>query len=207
MQSSSDSGTSSSDYGGVDIILSRAAKPYRAGELSRGFTLRTGSGIARNNGRQFNREHVDATGDLHVPLTKRWAVAGRFVGQTIVSDPADSLRTAELYRTGGYNSVRGYSDQEFAFKTVGYAQTECLFYFSPEGSLYIFADEGLGFGAQDPMMLPSATKLFGYGLGIRIPSKIGSAAIEWGRNYQDNAKSLGRVHVSVMNPISAGMGR
>jgi hypothetical protein len=206
VQTSGDSGTSSSNYVGADIILTRAAKPYRAGELCRGFTLRTGSGIAHNDGRQFNREHVEATGDLQVPLTKRWAVAGRLVGETIVSDPADTLRTAELYRTGGYNSVRGYSDQEFAFKTVAYAQTECLFYFSPDGALYVFADEGFGFGPQDPMTVPSATRLFGYGLGIRIPSKIGEAAIEWGRNYQDT-KSLGRVHISIMNPISAGMGK
>jgi hypothetical protein len=89
---------------------------------------------------------------------------------------------------------------------VAYGQTECLFYFSPEGSIYPFADAGVGFGAQDNLTMSAATRLFGYGLGIRIPSKLGSAAIEWGRNFQDT-KSLGRVHVSIMNPISAGMGR
>ena len=124
----------------------------------------------------------------------------------LFSEPADSPEPAELYRVGGYNSLRGYSDQEFSFKTVGYAQAECLFYYNPQGSLYLFADAGMGFGAADRLTLSSGTRLFGYGLGIRIPSKIGSAAIEWARNYLDT-KSLGRVHVSVMNPISAGMGR
>jgi outer membrane protein assembly factor BamA len=206
VQVSSDSAGSSSEYGGVDIILSRSATAYRAGEISRGFTIRSGSGIARNNGQQYNRWHVDLSGSLHLPLTKRWAVAGRITGNTIISEPADSLRPAELYRVGGYKSLRGYSDDEFSFKTVAYGQTECLFYFSPEGSIYPFADAGVGFGAQDNLTMSAATKLFGYGLGIRIPSKLGSAAIEWGRNIQDT-KSLGRVHVSIMNPISAGMGR
>ncbi|HMD67591.1 MAG TPA: BamA/TamA family outer membrane protein [Chitinivibrionales bacterium] len=206
VQVSVDTAGSTSEFGGADIILVRNVNAYRAGELSRGFSLRSGSGIARNNGRQFDRWHVDMTGNLHVPLTKRWAVAGRFTGDALFSEAADSLNQAELYRVGGYNSLRGYADQEFAFKTVGFGQAECLFYYNPQGSIYLFADAGMGFGAADRPTLSSGTKLFGYGLGIRVPSKIGSAAIEWARNYQDT-KSLGRVHVSVMNPISAGIGR
>ena len=84
VQVSSDSAGSSSEFGGVDIIVVRNVNAYRAGELSRGFSLRSGSGIAKNNGRQFDRWHVDITGNLHVPLTKRWAVAGRFSGERSV---------------------------------------------------------------------------------------------------------------------------
>ena len=201
-----DSSNASSQFGGVDVILNRQTNRYRAGELARGFTLRTGSGLAKNNGRQFDRWHVDAAGNLHVPFAKRWAAAGRIAAKTIIARPEDTLRTAELYRTGGYNSLRGYADNEFSFKTVTFGQAECLFYFNPEGALYIFADAGVGFGPQDPLTVPAATKLFGYGLGIRIPSRIGTAAIEWARNYSDT-KSLGRIHVSVMNPVSVAMGK
>ena len=201
-----DSSNSSSEFGGVDVILNRQTNRYRAGELARGFTLRTGSGLAKNNGRQFDRWHVDAAGNLHVPFAKRWAAAGRVVAKTIIARPEDMLDSAEVYRTGGYNSLRGYADNEFSFKTVAYGQAECLFYFNPEGALYLFADAGIGFGPKDQLTVPAATKLFGYGLGIRIPSRIGTAAIEWARNYSDT-KSLGRIHVSVMNPVSAAMGK
>ena len=201
-----DSGNTSSQFVGVDVILNRQTNRYRAGEFARGFTLRTGSGLAKNSGQQFDRWHVDASGNLHVPFAKRWAAAGRVVAQTIFTRPQDTLRTAELYRTGGYNSLRGYADDEFSFKTVAFGQAECLFYFNPEGAIYLFADAGMGFGPLDQLTMPAATKLFGYGLGIRIPSKIGTAAIEWARNYSDT-KSLGRIHVSVMNPIAVGMGR
>jgi len=115
----------------------------------RGFTIRSGSGIARNNGQQYNRWHVDLSGSLHLPLTKRWAVAGRITGNTIISEPADSLRPAELYRVGGYSPCAAIRTTNSRFKTVAYGQTECLFYFSPEGSIYPFADAGVGFGAQD----------------------------------------------------------
>jgi|WetSurMetagenome_2_1015567.scaffolds.fasta_scaffold00150_2 hypothetical protein len=205
VQVSNDSAGSSSQFGGVDVILARNGQVYRAGELTRGFSIRSGSGIARNNGRQFDRWHVDLVGNLQVPLTKRWAVSGRFTGDALFSEPADSLQEAELYRVGGYNSLRGYADREFPFKTVGFFQAELLFYYSTQGSLYAFADAGLGFGPSDLLAWGTGTKLFGYGLGIRIPSKIGTAAVEWARNYRDT-KSLGRVHLSVMNPISAGMG-
>lgn len=196
----------SSEYGGVDLILLRNATLYRAGEWSRGFTFRSGSGISRNYGAQYNRYHVDLSGSLQIPLTKRWAVAGRFAGKTIIAQPADTLRPAELYRVGGYNSLRGYADEEFSFKTVAIGQSEFLLYFSQEGSLYVFADGGIGYRPQVLFTIPSATKMFGYGVGIRIPSRIGNAAIEWGRNYQDT-KSLGRIHISIMNQVSAGMGR
>jgi len=201
-----DSSGATSQFVGADVIINRQTNRYRAGEFVRGFSLRTGSGLAKNNGRQFDRWHVDAAGNLQVPFTNRWAAAGRLVAQTIISDPADTLRPAELYQTGGYKSLRGYADDEFRFKTVGYGQVEFLFYFNPEGSIYAFTDAGLGFGPLDQMTLPSATRMVGYGLGIRIPSKVGTAAIEWARNYQDT-KSLGRIHVSVMNTIAAGMGR
>ena len=206
VQISSDSAGSSSEYGGIDLILNRNAAPYRAGEFARGFSLRSGSGISRGGGGQFNRYHVDLFGNLHVPVTRRWAVAGRLTANTIIAQPADSLRPAELYRVGGYNSIRGYADEEFSFSTVAYGQTELLFYYSQESSLYAFADAGVGFAPHDLLTVSSATHMFGYGLGIRVPSKIGTAAIEWGRNYQDT-KSLGRVHVSIMNPLSAASGR
>jgi outer membrane protein assembly factor BamA len=201
-----DSATATSQFWGADIILVRQPLGRRAGELSQGFSLRTGSGLAQTNGRQFNRWNIDAAGSIHVPFTKRWAVAGGISGKTYVTDPGDTLRAVELFRTGGYRSLRGYSDYEYAFKTVAVGQAELLFYFGPEGALFAFADAGLGFGPQEQMTIPSATKMFGYGLGIRIPSKLGTASIEWARNYTET-KSLGRIHISVMNPVAAGMGK
>lgn len=201
-----DSSASSSQFAGVDIILSRRPVRFRAGEFSKGFSLRTGSGLAWSGGRRFDRWHADCEGRLHVPFSARWAAAGRLVAKALFTDPADTLRSVELYRTGGYNSIRGYADNEFAFATTAYGQAECLFYFNPEGAIYIFSDAGLGFAPLRPFTLPAAQKLFSYGVGIRIPSKIGSASIEWARNYTD-IKSFGRIHVKVMNPVAAGMGR
>jgi outer membrane protein assembly factor BamA len=100
--------------------------------------------------------------------------------------------------------MRGYTDNEFAFKTVLYEQLEFLYYFSYTGSTYIFIDAGVGFGALSAIGVSNATKMLGYGVGIRIPVKIGDASFEWARNYKDT-QSWGRIHLSLRNSISAGM--
>lgn len=201
-----DTSGTSSEYTGVDIILSRQPERQVAGAYSRGIIIRTGSGLARNNGRQFNRWHVDVSGGVQVPVTGRQAIGLRAVGQSLFTQPDDSLQTVELYRTGGYQSIRGYSDNEFAFKSVVYAQAEYLIYFSTEGAVYAFSDAGAGFGPYDKVNFSGATRMLSYGIGLHIPVKIGRATIEWARNFKDT-QTLGRIHVSIQNPISAALGK
>jgi outer membrane protein assembly factor BamA len=121
-----------------------------------------------------------------------------------LTDARDTMQVTELYRTGGYKSVRGYTDNEFPFKTVLYEQLEGLYYFSYTGSIYIFIDAGAGFGAPSAVSVSSAVKMLGYGVGIRMPVKIGDASFEWARNYKDT-QSWGRIHLSLRNSVSSGM--
>jgi hypothetical protein len=189
---------------GADIILKRQRERYRAGAAAKGFEIRTGSGIAQTGSRQFDRWHVDCLADVHVPITRRQAVACRMKAAAIFSDPQDTLQTVELYRTGGYNSLRGYTDNEFAFKTVLFGQLEYLYYFRSEASIYIFADGGAGLGPFDEFRFDAATKMLGYGIGIRIPVAIGLASIEWARNYKEK-QGLGRIHISIQNAVAAAL--
>jgi hypothetical protein len=67
-------------------------------------------------------------------------------------------------------------------------------------------DAGIGFNENVAIRLPSATKMLGYGIGMRIPVKIGDAAIEWARNYKDT-QSWGRIHIAVSNTVSTGLAK
>jgi hypothetical protein len=51
----------------------------------------------------------------------------------------------------------------------------------------------------------SRTDLLSYGIGIRIPVKIGSASIAWARNYKEK-RGFGRIHVRIRNAVSSGIG-
>ena len=193
-----------SNYEGVDFVLEREGKAYRAGQYGSDLEFKIGSGLQQTQGQQMNRWHIDLNTGAQAPLNVRYAVAGRVVGGTYVTDARDTMQTAELYRTGGYKSVRGYTDNEFAFKTVLFEQLEFLYYFSYNGSTYIFMDAGAGFGPESSVSVSAATKMLGYGVGIRIPVKIGEGSFEWARNYKDT-QSWGRIHISLRNSISAGM--
>ena len=116
-----------------------------------------------------------------------------------------NLITAEKFRTGGYNSVRGYSDNEFAFRTLVYGQLEYLMYFIGTGAVYIFSDGGVGF-EQKIELNGNYSSILGYGVGIRLPSRIGIMTMEWARNFRDH-KSLGRIHIRFQNELALNSGK
>jgi hypothetical protein len=195
-----------SAYEGLDFVLSRESRPYRAGELAKDAEFKIGSGLTQSSAVQLTRWHMDAGGGAHAPLGFRHAVVGRLVFGTMLTEARDTMQSVELYRTGGYNSVRGYTDNEFAFTTVLYGQAEYHYYFNYFGSVYLFTDFGAGRlnKSGDPQTSNAVQKMLGYGLGIRIPVKIGDAAIEWARNYKDT-RSYGRLHISIRNAVAAGL--
>jgi hypothetical protein len=191
-------------YYGLDLVLQRKPPRYRVGLLAGDMSIRTGTGVADRSLGRFQRWQADVSAGGQVPvLATRQAVSGRLTAQTIIADALDTLHPVECFRTGGQSSIRGYAENEFPFRTVTYLQTEYLYYFSEAGSVYIFADGGVGFLDKISIQRTDRTNLFGYGLGIRVPVKIGSAEIAWARNYQET-KGLGRIHVRIRNTISSG---
>ena len=76
-----------------------------------------------------------------------------------------------------------------------------------ESSAYIFCDNGFG-SAQSLTRANWGRRVeyMGYGLGIRVPARLGVLTLEWARNIHD-VKSLGRVHVQVNNNNSTRLGR
>lgn len=186
-------------YFGAEFLLSSFREQPREGVFSSELSLAVGGGIADRE-RNYTRSHVEFTGGIHAPFWRHQAVHFRIVSKDLISDEPN-LVDAELYRVGGYRSVRGYMENEpgFAFRTVAYDQLEFLNYFSARGSAYIFCDDGFGF-AQSLTTVKWGDRInfLGYGLGIRLPVKAGTLTLEWARN-KDDIKSWGRVNVQVGN--------
>lgn len=200
-----DSSWISWNFYGVDLILQRQVEPYRAGILSREFSMRTGTGIADRTHGKFSRWSFDFSAGSHIPLFKRQAFLGKVATKAITSDERDSLHQTEKIRIGGYRNVRGYAENYYPFKAVAYLQTEYHYYFNPTGSVYIFIDGGAGFLEQISLNADDRTDVLGFGLGIRVPVKFGTFSLEWARNYEER-KGLGRIHVRFRNTLSTGMG-
>ena len=200
-----DSSNQSWRYTGIDLLLSRQSFDLRRGAFATEFLLATGGGIAKRD-RSYTRSHVDFSVGLYIPFFRSQAVRLRCATMHMITDE-DTLVDAEMYRIGGYRTARGYHENEFAFRTVAYDQLELLHYFSAQGSVYLFCDNG--FGSAQSLTRANwgqRTEYAGYGLGVRVPARLGTLTLEWARNLQDT-KSLGRIHVQVNNHGSTALGR
>lgn len=198
-----DSVTESGTFVGADLILARIAEPLRRGESSMEFIIKSGSGISKKS-INYSRSHIEFLTGAHIPLFGWQAVKARLISKHLITNEKD-LIPAELYRVGGHNSLRGYSDNEFPFKTVLFGQLEYLLYFSETGAAFIFSDGGVGFDTKVDLN-GSQRYMMGYGLGIRLPSKIGSVTLELARSIDDR-KSLGRVHIRFQNELANNSGK
>jgi hemolysin activation/secretion protein len=198
-----DSTENEGSYYGIDFLLLKIPERFSRGILSNEITIDIGSGIARKD-KHYTRSHIDFSIGSHFPLWHSQAVVARLVTAHIVSKEKELL-PVEMNRVGGYSSIRGYSENQFAFRTVGYLQLEGIHYFSSNGSIFIFTDGGIGF-KDEPGIKSEYTRLLGYGLGIRIPSRLGLMTLEWARNLQDK-KSPGRVHIQFQNDLSLKTGK
>lgn len=184
---------------GMDFFFDRPGSVWRRRHLSRSLYVGAGLAVADRGGREHTRWSAEFGGDIHVPLGRVQAVAGRIVSKNLFTDE-QVLTPAEVYRVGGHESIRGYAAEQFAFRNVAYTQIEYLLYFGRAASAFIFIDGGLGFtGGLEHSS--EYTTLLGYGLGVRIPVRIGSATIQWGRNIDDH-QGLGRIHVRITNRLA-----
>ena len=194
---SSSSTTTTWSYYGADFILRYGTGPLRDGSVSSELLLNIGGGIADRE-RVYTRSHAEITAGAQLPIWLHQAFHVRLVTKYLNTDEPE-LVSAEMYRVGGYGSVRGYLENEFAFRTVAYDQLEYLYYFGPTASAYIFLDDGFGF-TQSLSVSPwsDRTDFLGYGVGVRLPAKYGVLTLEWGRNKNDGT-SLGRINVGLSN--------
>lgn len=199
-----DSSGSDGTYYGLNFLFLKIPQTFSKGVLSSELTIDIGSGVSKKE-RNYTRSHIDFSIGSHFPIWRSQAIYTRLVTAHIMTKE-ESLLAVEMNRVGGYNSIRGYTDNEFAFRTVLYGQLEGIHYFNTTGSIFIFLDGGIGFENEPTSWKSDYSKLFGYGIGFRIPSRIGLMTLEWARNLQDK-KNPGRIHVQFQNDLSRLTGK
>jgi hypothetical protein len=182
---------------GGDLVVRRLGETPARGEWSRELDMVLGSGITSASGMRHTRWSAEFATGIHIPL-QWWGVHLRIVSDNLIS-AEDSIPAVELYRVGGYRSVRGYADEVYPFRSVAYEQAELLLYFARTGAVYILCDGGIGF--HDSFTMSDRTDLLGYGIGARFGTKIGAFSVEWARNI-DDTRSLGRILLRFRNPLS-----
>jgi outer membrane protein assembly factor BamA len=100
----------------------------------------------------------------------------------------------ELFTLGGKNTLRGYSERQFLASTVGSIQCEYGLAVGDEGGrAFAFLDCGYA----STQALSTADRFHvGYGIGLKVPSAIGLAGIDFGVPLGESLGS-GKIHVGL----------
>jgi outer membrane protein assembly factor BamA len=100
----------------------------------------------------------------------------------------------ELFTLGGKNTLRGYSERQFLASTVGSVQFEYGLAVGDEGGrAFAFLDCGYA----STQALSTAERFHvGYGIGLKVPSAIGMAGIDFGIPSGESLGS-GKIHVGL----------
>lgn len=193
-------GQGSLSFIGADLILNRSKEPYRKGTPATMLRLRTGTGNARSAEKSFTRWSIDFSGGRRVPFGGRYALNLKISAKNLFT-PEKKLPPVEMFRVGGHRSLRGYSTDEFAFKSVALLQSEVILFFAPVSSVYLLLDGGIGFPEGYSGASEQRVDLLGYGVGTRLPTRLGTISVEWARNHTER-RGFGRIHVRFQNPLA-----
>jgi len=136
---------------------------------------------------------LEADHTQYIGLAPRWTCA---LGVHLRSLADSSSVAYETYRLGGYNSLRGYREDEFSSWRLGWASLELRYLISSQARIYLFYDHGLL--ARDKNSLRA--DLLAPGLGIKLRTRLGILSIEYALGYRENGFadfSAGMVHAGL----------
>ena len=138
-----------------------------------------------------NALEVDHT--QYLGISPRWTCA---LGLHLRSLADSSSVAYEVYRMGGYNSLRGYREDEFSSWRLGWAKLELRYLISPQARIYLFYDHGLLATGTDSLR----ANLLAPGLGLKLRTRLGVLSIEYALGYRENGFadfSAGMVHAGL----------
>ncbi|MDP2173822.1 MAG: BamA/TamA family outer membrane protein [Candidatus Cloacimonadaceae bacterium] len=88
----------------------------------------------------------------------------------------------ELYKMGGYSSLRGYGEDEIRSHRLGWANYELRYHLSPQSRAFVFFDHG----AYALPLNRFKSDLLALGLGIKVNTRLGILGIAYGLGYREN---------------------
>lgn len=133
----------------------------------------------------------------YFPLSKRSVIKTGLRGGYINSP---TLFNNELYRLGGLNSLRGYTDESVFVSAYSIATLEYRFLLEQNSYLFAFADGGY---FEQKVLTDFATKMpYGFGAGISFDTKIGIFSLVYALgNELDNTIQFrnAKIHFGITN--------
>lgn len=122
---------------------------------------------SRGWGNALEANHIQ-----YIGITPRWTCA---LGLHLRSLSDSTAAEHELFRMGGYNSLRGYREDEFSGWRLGWGSVELRWLINPQARVYLFYDHGLLVSRQNELR----SNLFALGIGIKMRTRLGILSVEY----------------------------
>ena len=138
-------------------------------------------------------------GSLEASAAAYKPLGGRFIAHLALhlkGYERENVAEYELYRMGGFRTLRGYREDEWRSSRLAWTNTELRYMTGPQSMLYIFYDHGF---IQDGAKELKAD-IFALGAGISIGTKLGIMSLGYGLPFRDKGFAdigLGMVHMGL----------
>ncbi|MBW6514317.1 MAG: BamA/TamA family outer membrane protein [Candidatus Syntrophosphaera sp.] len=136
---------------------------------------------------------LEASHTHYLGLSQRWTFA---LGLHLRSLADSTAADYSLYRLGGYNSLRGFREEEFSSWRLGWTNLELRYLINPGSRIYLFYDHGILALSKNKLR----SDLFAPGLGIKVRTRLGILSIEYGLGHRENGFAdlgAGMVHAGL----------
>jgi outer membrane protein assembly factor BamA len=142
------------------------------------------------------RQATELHWGFYTPLTKRTVLMIAVNGKQTENE---KLREYELYTLGGANSLRGFREAQFSGFRVGWVNFETRYLLAKNSRVFLFTDYGaVQYDLSDNVK--TRNDLVGFGLGLRIETRIGFIGIDYGLGHSGGELTHpldGMVHFSL----------
>ena len=110
------------------------------------------------------------------------------------------LEVSDLYRLGGANTLRGYTEDQFLGSRIFWSNLEYRFLLSQRSFAFLFLDTGYFLRPEDASRNIPKTEGFriGYGLGINLETGLGVIGVSYALGKGDSF-SNGKIHFGIVN--------
>ena len=153
--------------------------------------------IAPTTARNINLQKIELSFDAYFSFVNRQVLAVKLHGGEL---RGPFFETSDLFRMGGFNSLRGYKEDQFLGSRIIWANLEYRFLLTERTYFFLFFDNGYFLRKEDAIRNIPKIEGYktGYGLGINLETGLGilgvSFAIGEGDSFSD-----GKIHFGIIN--------
>lgn len=190
------------DYDTLDDFLNpRKGVRYQTSfELGKkNIELLTSGASASQKSESFEQKRISIDFESYFSIFKWQVFAIGLHGRQITSDE-DVIPITDQYRFGGTRTLRGYREEQFRGSRIAWTNIEYRYLLGRHSRFFVFLDTGYFFREEliDNVLRKIVETKVGYGVGLRIDTKLGFFGIDYGLGEGDSL-SNGKVHVGLMN--------